>query len=296
MNEYYPFGLVNQQTSSTQFGSKEQRYKYNGKELMKDFGLESEDYGARLYNPQIGRWTVIDAKAEKYQTLTPYHYAADNPVKYIDADGNEIYLCYAIRHEGNLLMQKVQYKNGELYNPDGSKFGAGNAYFNSVRDHLNNARTRSEEVSKMLSELETSNNYHEITNSNDRVSQMVGYGDPNRESANYDISFANFVRFDNGGNIINNNTITIFKNPYVDTKDPQTGHKEGAIIHELVHAWDKQTGRINFLSKRFNNQGLDFSEIKAVKYQNHILRNKKKHERMMYGDKAISLDDFEKAE
>ncbi len=90
INEYYPFGLQNQQTSSTQFGSKEQRYKYNGKELMKDFGLESEDYGARLYSPQIGRWTVIDEKAEKYITMSPYNYAGNNPIKYIDPNGKEL--------------------------------------------------------------------------------------------------------------------------------------------------------------------------------------------------------------
>jgi RHS repeat-associated protein len=92
INEYYPFGLVNQQTSSTQFGSKEQRYKYNGKELMKDFGLEAEDYGARLYSPQIGRWTLIDQKAEKYARVSPYNYTLNNPIKFIDPDGKDVYI------------------------------------------------------------------------------------------------------------------------------------------------------------------------------------------------------------
>jgi RHS repeat-associated protein len=89
MNEYYPFGLVNQQTSSKQFGSKENLFKYNGKELMNDFKLESYEYGARMYNPQIGRWQVVDKMSQKHQTLTPYHYAANNPVKFIDEDGND---------------------------------------------------------------------------------------------------------------------------------------------------------------------------------------------------------------
>jgi RHS repeat-associated protein len=93
INEYYPFGLQNQQTSSTQYGSKEQRYKYNGKELFKDFKLEMEDYGARMYSPQIGRWTVIDKKAEKYITMSPYTYAGNSPVIFIDPNGKEIIVC-----------------------------------------------------------------------------------------------------------------------------------------------------------------------------------------------------------
>jgi RHS repeat-associated protein len=87
INEYYPFGLQNQQTSSTQFGSKEQRYKYNGKELFKEFKLEAEDYGARLYNPQIGRWSVVDPLADKMLSFSTYTYTFNNPIKFIDPDG-----------------------------------------------------------------------------------------------------------------------------------------------------------------------------------------------------------------
>jgi RHS repeat-associated protein len=92
INEYYPFGLQNQQTSSTQFGSKEQRYKYNGKELFKDFKLEMEDYGARMYSPQIGRWNVIDKMAQKYARFSPYNYTLNNPIKFVDPDGNDVHI------------------------------------------------------------------------------------------------------------------------------------------------------------------------------------------------------------
>ena len=87
-NNYYPFGLkhngYNGNTSSTNDGLK---YKFNGKELQDELGLNMYDYGMRNYDPALGRWMNIDPLAELSRKFSPYTYALNNPVYFIDPDG-----------------------------------------------------------------------------------------------------------------------------------------------------------------------------------------------------------------
>ncbi len=90
-NHYYPFGMSF--TESTH-GDK-QPYKYNNKELDMNNGLNWYDYGARMYDPTLGRWHVVDPSSEKYYGVTSYAYCNNNPIKNIDLDGRDWYLYEA---------------------------------------------------------------------------------------------------------------------------------------------------------------------------------------------------------
>ncbi|PZU17224.1 MAG: hypothetical protein DI589_26365 [Shinella sp.] len=108
-NHYYPFGLKHEKYNSDKYeyveiskedggyfigieplGPQQRRsyqYKYNGKEFQDELGLNFYDYGARNYDPAIGRWMNIDPLAEISRRWSPYTYCYNNPIYFIDLDG-----------------------------------------------------------------------------------------------------------------------------------------------------------------------------------------------------------------
>ncbi|MCX6239669.1 MAG: RHS repeat-associated core domain-containing protein [Bacteroidia bacterium] len=107
VTDYDPFGLVMaQQNFVAAENSLQNKYLYNGKELQDDVlggtALDWYDYGARMYDPMIGRFTTNDPHAENYYSWSTYHYAANNPIAMIDPDGRDWYQ----NKDGNTMWQK----------------------------------------------------------------------------------------------------------------------------------------------------------------------------------------------
>jgi RHS repeat-associated protein len=113
-SDYYPFGM---EFTGMQGG--DNKYLYNGKELQDNLldgkGLDWYDYGARFYDPALGRWHVMDPLAEKYINTTPYHYALNNPVLLIDTDGREVIIHSLSGTKKEAMIEFLNTKTGRAY-------------------------------------------------------------------------------------------------------------------------------------------------------------------------------------
>ena len=85
-DDYYPYGM--QFAGGYQrITAKENTYLYNGFELQKSLDWGVYDYQARYYDPVIGRFLQVDPAADLMRRHSPYNYAFDNPIRFIDPDG-----------------------------------------------------------------------------------------------------------------------------------------------------------------------------------------------------------------
>ncbi|NIF06147.1 RHS repeat-associated core domain-containing protein [Chryseobacterium sp. Tr-659] len=121
-NDYYPFGLTFGDNGVNIFGSLSPNYSYayNGKEYQAE--TKMYDYGARMYMPELGRWGTVDPLAEKMTRHSPYNYVFNNPMRFIDPDGNEPTDDYRVNRNGKFeLIRRTKEKFDRLYNWNDSK-------------------------------------------------------------------------------------------------------------------------------------------------------------------------------
>ena len=93
-DDYDPWGYILAGRSSVASGWGSQagiiKNKFTGKEWDDEFGLNWNYFGARYYDPLIGRWMSVDPLAEKHPDFTPYNYVLNNPLRLFDPDGKQV--------------------------------------------------------------------------------------------------------------------------------------------------------------------------------------------------------------
>ena len=165
-NHYYPFGGVFASSGNVQ------PYKYNGKEYDGKKGLNWYDYGARHYDAALGRFTTNDRFAEKYHSMSPYQYGANNPVKHIDVNGDSIVvLNYTSGEHLGLLIQNSS-NRWEYYSFNGDKI------YNSTEGSLGGGpQDNKGELSWPTPQAFLDSEYNQNTSKEDLESGKVnGYG------------------------------------------------------------------------------------------------------------------------
>ena len=117
--DYYPFGMAMPGREITNLTN--DFYKYNGKQLDDEYGLNWHDYGWRPYDAEIGRFIKVDRFADKYPSLSAYQYAVDNPVLFVDVNGDSIWIVYQDA-DGN--EQRLLYTQGMSFEGSNEQIGA----------------------------------------------------------------------------------------------------------------------------------------------------------------------------
>ena len=273
-DHYYPFGMSFTEGSATS----QQPYKYNGKELDTERGLNLYDYLARLMDPALGRFNTVDPLAEKYYGVSPYAYCADNPVNYVDLHGDSITIVHRTGFLGLGGKETLTYENGNLYNADGSAYsGKVNGYLKSVMGALGNLNATAEGAS-LVSELQNSTNMFTIK-SGDNAFVPKG---PTKAGAN--LSEIQAVTGNTAGSTGSGGTIYWSANSTSGGLDLTGSTSRPAYIglgHEMGHASDSNQGLLHFSSDYTNastgatyfstHNGLLKSEWRAV-YRENLIR------------------------
>ena len=244
-NHYYPFGGVFGTTGNTQ------PYKYNGKEFDTKKGLNWYDYGARHYDAALGRFTTNDRFAEKYYSMSPYQYGANNPVNNIDVNGDTI----VVNPNPNGLIDNVK-----------MFFGFDTKYQKDVKADLQQLKKDDKEIGEMIIELEKSKNVHSITRTKRGESNSSGF---DREKAKKDTPQGSIINYD----------------PDVKT-DINGNHRTPRIglIHELQHSSDVDKGIMSY--ENIGN-GIPMREIRAINTENKIRKRTGDAKRTEYRGRKI---------
>jgi RHS repeat-associated protein len=260
VNHYYAFGLNMEGPWNGVDGAF--KYQYNGKELNRDFGLEWNDYGARMYDATIARWNGVDPLAEKYKFWSPYNYTKDNPIRFIDPNGMEVIVFgsdgsqYTYEYKkgaksGNLVNKET----GEAYKSGSDKFTDGVlGSLNKLASGSNRARRNLDKVANGKAK-DGSNLTYNVREGKESVTNNYSRGASNGDGGSADI-YLNFKDTEK-----------------VQTTSGRRSNFTMNVAHELLgHGYQAAEGKVDIAagSTPFPNGTLSKNEAFASNQENAI--------------------------
>jgi RHS repeat-associated protein len=264
--DYYPFGMEIASYSS----GVENRYRYNGKEKQSDLinskNLDWYDYGARFYDPSLGRWHSVDPLVEKRSNESPFAYCGNNPVSRIDPTG----MIWDDEQAADDLKKKAFEKIISLTNRIGDK--------NKEMADKNTSEDRktdlNEEITGMMDRI------NELGNSINQIDQLGGDQDNtyvlNDGTTKDSPLVGDVTKADDG-------KVSIY------------APSEGLAFHEIRHiSQSLNSGGLKFINGNLQNAGTDDHtrgnmEIEAYQSQ-FSFTGKKIGGKIIYSPKAITYE------
>ena len=224
-------------------------YTFSAKERDPEIGLSY--FGSRYYSSDLSVWLSVDPMSDKYPSLSPYVYCANNPIKLVDPNGDTIAVVINQKrytYDGNNLVDK----NGNI-----ATFGK-NTFGGRVLSDLNKLKnSKCEMIRNKLRDMMNSKHLHTIVNRT--TPKGVGY---------------------------NRALNTELAEKYGEGSDTETGYNPFAtksvcadggyvscatLAHELLgHGWNNDQGLHESDDHRTKN-GIKFEEINAINVQNKVL-------------------------
>ena len=297
-SHYYPFGM--QMKGSWMKGSwmkevgEAYRYLYNGKELNEEFGLNWLDYGARFYDPVIGRFTTQDRFSEKYFSYSTYGYAANNPISNIDINGDSI----KVNHKGKDLL----YVDGTLYDGDKEYRGKGvkvnkdgsikyKGFLKRTVNALDDIAS-TESGGGLIAALQASDKNIVIKFRRNAANFVPGFekfsspdlrnnaeGSRVLSTGQKVLEFFEFSEIGSGGTV------------YWDPSARPDGEISSLVLgHELFHALDASNGTLDSRYIKINGGSVQIQEMRAVYNTNLIRREMGRKFRSSYSGGPSLLD------